>query len=116
MRLLERDTRTVTLTKLDAGFMNRSFRSLWDWKKQQPVAASKDAVQNPAVNMDPFVATDPRTPTESLPKSVSGTQGRTPNDRLGDLVAEGFDLAIRFGEPVHQALVARKLLVRESSR
>jgi DNA-binding transcriptional LysR family regulator len=31
-------------------------------------------------------------------------------DRLGDLVAEGFDLAIRFGEPDVSTLITRKLL------
>jgi DNA-binding transcriptional LysR family regulator len=31
-------------------------------------------------------------------------------DQLGDIVAEGFDLAVRFGEPPDSSLVARKLL------
>src|SRR5277367_5239801 len=31
-------------------------------------------------------------------------------DRLGDLVADGFDAAVRFGEPEPSALIARKLL------
>jgi len=31
-------------------------------------------------------------------------------DQLGDLVAEGFDIAVRFGEPPPSTLVARKLL------
>ena len=31
-------------------------------------------------------------------------------DELGDLVAEGFDIAVRFGEPPSSSLVARKLL------
>ncbi|WP_109124463.1 LysR family transcriptional regulator [Dyella sp. C11] len=31
-------------------------------------------------------------------------------DQLGDLVADGFDLAVRFGEPPDSSLVARKLL------
>jgi DNA-binding transcriptional LysR family regulator len=31
-------------------------------------------------------------------------------DQLGDLVAEGFDVAVRFGEPPSSTLVARKLL------
>jgi DNA-binding transcriptional LysR family regulator len=34
----------------------------------------------------------------------------TARDHLGDLVADGFDLAIRFGEPQPSSLVARKLL------
>ncbi|GAB5094297.1 LysR family transcriptional regulator [Caballeronia sp. LP006] len=32
------------------------------------------------------------------------------SDRLGDMIADGFDLAIRFGEPRDSSLVARKLL------
>jgi DNA-binding transcriptional LysR family regulator len=31
-------------------------------------------------------------------------------DTLGDLIAEGFDVAVRFGEPERSALIARKLL------
>jgi DNA-binding transcriptional LysR family regulator len=31
-------------------------------------------------------------------------------DQLGDMVAEGFDLAVRFGEPVTSGMVARRLL------
>ena len=31
-------------------------------------------------------------------------------DQLGDLVAEGFDVAVRFGEPPSSSLVARKLI------
>jgi DNA-binding transcriptional LysR family regulator len=32
------------------------------------------------------------------------------SDRLGDMIADGFDLAIRFGEPRDSSLVGRKLL------
>jgi DNA-binding transcriptional LysR family regulator len=31
-------------------------------------------------------------------------------DQLGDLVAEGFDIAVRFGEPPPSSLIARKLM------
>jgi len=31
-------------------------------------------------------------------------------DQLGDMVADGFDLAVRFGEPRESTLIARKLL------
>jgi DNA-binding transcriptional LysR family regulator len=34
----------------------------------------------------------------------------TTRDQLGDMVAEGFDLAVRFGEPRESTLIARKLL------
>jgi DNA-binding transcriptional LysR family regulator len=34
----------------------------------------------------------------------------TARDQLGDLVADGFDLALRFGKPQASSLVARKLL------
>jgi len=34
----------------------------------------------------------------------------TARDQLGDLVADGFDLAVRFGKPQTSSLVARKLL------
>ena len=33
------------------------------------------------------------------------------SDRLGDLVADGFDVAIRFGEPEPSALIVRRLLL-----
>lgn len=35
-------------------------------------------------------------------------------DQLGDLVAEGFDIAVRFGQPPSSSLVARKLLETET--
>jgi len=31
-------------------------------------------------------------------------------DRIGDLVSDGFDLAVRFGEPTPSALIARRIL------
>jgi DNA-binding transcriptional LysR family regulator len=31
-------------------------------------------------------------------------------DQLGDLVADGFDIAVRFGQPPSSSLIARKLM------
>jgi DNA-binding transcriptional LysR family regulator len=77
------------------------------------VATSKDAVRGTLrVNMDPFIAQLMLGAQLSrFLKRFSGLKVELiARDRLGDLVAEGFDLAIRFGEPRPSTLVARKLL------
>ena len=114
VRLLERTTRTVTLS--EAG------RSLYEQivplvagleEAAASVAASKDAVRGTLrVNMDPFISQLILGPQLSrfLNQFPALKVELLTRDRLGDLVAEGFDLAIRFGEPRPSALVARKLL------
>lgn len=52
-----------------------------------------------APRLGPFLAAHPELSVEII--------GR---DRLGDLVADGFDAAVRFGEPEPSTLVARRLL------
>jgi DNA-binding transcriptional LysR family regulator len=114
VRLLERTTRTVTLS--EAG------RSLYEQivplvagleEAAASVAASKDAVRGTLrVNMDPFISQLILGPQLSrfLNQFPALKVELLTRDRLGDLVADGFDLAIRFGEPRPSALVARKLL------
>jgi DNA-binding transcriptional LysR family regulator len=114
VRLLERTTRTVTLS--EAG------RSLYEQivplvagleEAAASVAASKDAVRGTLrVNMDPFISQLILGPQLSrfLNQFPALKVELLTRDRLGDLVADGFDLAIRFGEPRPSALVARRLL------
>ena len=113
VRLLDRTTRSVTLT--DEG--RRLYEDIGPL-----LAGIGDAVTLAAgsaaavrgrlrVNVDayfrggcwrrisPFLA---RHPDLSLELAA--------REQLGDLVAEGFDVAVRFGEPPSSSLVARKLL------
>ncbi len=64
------------------------------------------------VNIDPFFS------RIILPRTPRGVPGALPEvslelimrDSVGDLVADGFDLALRFGEPPQGSFVARKLV------
>jgi DNA-binding transcriptional LysR family regulator len=64
------------------------------------------------VNIDPFFS------RIVLSRHLAAFLARHPDisvellmrDRVGDLVADGFDLALRFGEPPQGSLVARKLI------
>ncbi|MGB8985723.1 MAG: LysR family transcriptional regulator [Candidatus Sulfotelmatobacter sp.] len=114
VRLLERTTRTVTLSEEGRRLYEQIVPLLAGLEEATAsVATSKDAVRGTLrVNMDPFIS------QLILGSQLSRFLKRFPGlkleliarDRLGDLVADGFDLAIRFGEPRPSALVARKLL------
>ncbi|HEY2510010.1 MAG TPA: LysR family transcriptional regulator [Polyangiaceae bacterium] len=54
-----------------------------------------------APRLDAFLARYPELELEILSR---------PHDHVGGLVAEGFDVAVRFGEPTAAGLIARKLL------
>jgi len=114
VRLLERTTRTVTLSE-EGGRLYEQILPLLEGLEEAAasVAASKDAVRGTLrVNMDPFISQLILGPQLSrfLKQFPALKLELITRDRLGDLVAEGFDLAVRFGEPRPSALVARKLL------
>jgi DNA-binding transcriptional LysR family regulator len=114
VRLLERTTRTVTLSEEGRRLYEQVVPLLAGLEEAAAsVATSRDVVRGTLrVNMDPFIA------QLMLGPQLSRFLKRFPRlkleliarDRLGDLVAEGFDLAIRFGEPRPSTLIARKLL------
>src|SRR5579862_3487167 len=110
VRLLERTTRTVTLSEAGRRLYEQIVPLVAGLEE---AAASKDAVRGTLrVNMDPFISQLILGPQLSrfLNQFPALKVELLTRDRLGDLVAEGFDLAIRFGEPRPSALVARKLL------
>jgi len=114
VRLFDRTTRAVTLT--DEG------RRLYE-EISPLLAGISDAVSLASgasttvhgrlrVNVDAFFS------RRMLAPHLSAFLQRYPGislevvvrDQLGDLVAEGFDIAVRFGQPPSSTLIARKLL------
>jgi DNA-binding transcriptional LysR family regulator len=114
VRLLERTTRTVTLSEEGRRLYEQIVPLLAGLEEAAAsVATAKDAVRGTLrVNMDPFISQLMLGPQLSrfLKRFPALKLELITRDRLGDLVADGFDLAIRFGEPRPSGLIARKLL------
>ncbi|QWA10778.1 LysR family transcriptional regulator [Sodalis ligni] len=114
VRLFDRTTRAVTLT--DEG------RRLYE--EISPLLAGIDDAVNLVcgastavhgrlrVNVDPFFSGRMLAPhlTAFLERYPGLFLELTVRDQLGDLVSEGFDIAVRFGQPPSSSLIARKLL------
>jgi DNA-binding transcriptional LysR family regulator len=114
VRLLERTTRTMTLTDEGRRFYEEVGPHL-DGIEQAAVTAAGAAGTvrgRLRVNVDPFFT------RVVLAGQVAAFLDRHPNvrlelimrDHVGDLVADGFDLALRFGEPPTGSLISRKLI------
>lgn len=114
VRLFDRTTRSVSLTDEGRRLYERVVPLLAGLEEAaSDVAEGAAAVRGRLrVSVDPyfsrlmlgpqlgaFLAAYPRLQLELLTR-----------DRLGDIVAEGFDMAVRFHEPVASSLVARRLL------
>jgi DNA-binding transcriptional LysR family regulator len=114
VRLLDRTTRSVSLTDEGRRFYEAAKPHLAAIEDAAVLAGgAASAVRGRLkVDIDPFF----------LPLVLAGRLGefcdRYPElsiefvsrEHLGDLVSEGIDLAIRFGQPRFSALVARKLI------
>jgi DNA-binding transcriptional LysR family regulator len=114
VRLLERTTRTMTLTDEGRRFYEEVGPHLDGIEQAAMTAAGAAGVVRGRlrVNVDPFFS------RIVLAAQVASFLNRHPDvrvelimrDHVGDLVADGFDLAMRFGEPPSGSLVARKLI------
>ncbi|HSZ53356.1 MAG TPA: LysR family transcriptional regulator [Caulobacteraceae bacterium] len=114
VRLLERTTRTMTLTDEGRRFYEEVGPHLDGIEQAAMTAAgAAGAVRGRLrVNVDPFFS------RIVLAAQVARFLDRHPDvrvelimrDHVGDLVADGFDLALRFGEPPGGSLIARKLI------
>jgi DNA-binding transcriptional LysR family regulator len=114
IRLLHRTTRAVRLTE-EGGQFYREIAPLLGGIESAVVAASGSSATvrgRLRVNIDPFVSRLLVAPQIGafLDRSPELSLDLIPRDSLGDLIGEGFDLAVRFGEPAPSSLVARKLL------
>ena len=114
VRLLHRTTRSVTLT--DEG--RRLYEDIGpllagiDHAVTQTAGASVAVRGRLRVNVDLFFSRTMLAPhvAKFLSRYPEVSLELVTREQLGDLVAEGFDVAVRFGQPSASSLVARKLL------
>jgi DNA-binding transcriptional LysR family regulator len=114
VRLLERTTRSLSLTDEGRRFYEQVGPHLAGLEQaaMEASGASNTVRGRLRVNIDPLFS---RT---VVSKHMGGFLKQHPQlsvelimrDAVGDLVADGFDLAIRFGEPPAGSFVARKLM------
>lgn len=114
VRLFDRTARAIALTEEGRSFYERVKPHL-SGIEDAAIQAAGSAVTvrgRLRINVDPYFARlflAPRVGKflAAFPELSLEIIGR---DRLGDLIADGFDAAVRFGEPEPSALVARRLL------
>lgn len=114
IRLFDRTTRSVTLTDEGRRFYE-DVTPLLAQLQEATSAASRgvSAVRGRLrVNIDPYfsrLVLGPRL-GQFVEDHPNLTLDLVTRDTLGDMVADGFDVAFRFGQPRNSTLVARKLL------
>lgn len=114
IRLFNRTTRSVSLTDEGRRFYEHVMPHLRGME-EAAAAAAGNAVSvrgKLRINLDPVIS------RIVLGSQLDAFMDAHPElelefiarDHLGDLIADGFDLALRFGEPRSSSLIARKLL------
>ena len=114
IRLFNRTTRSISLTEEGRRFYEQVMPHLAGLEEAAAAAAGgASAVRGRLrINLDPVFYRN------ILGRRLDAFMDAHPDleieliarDNLGDLITDGFDLALRFGEPKASALVARKLL------
>lgn len=114
VRLLDRTTRSVTLTDEGRRFYEQVGPLLTGIEEAATAASGSSSIVRGRlrVDIDPFFS------RLVLAGHLGKFIGRYPEltlelitrDHVGDLVADGVDLAMRFGEPKASSLLARKLI------
>jgi len=114
IRLFERTTRALTLTEEGRALCDRVMPLLAGLEEATSSASQGSALVRGRlrVNIDPFFSRVVLGPQlGAFLERHPGLQLELVNrDELGDIVGDGFDLAVRFGTPPSSSLVARKLL------
>lgn len=114
IRLFDRNTRAVSLTTEGKEFYRQVLPLLAALEDVTSTASlsTKAITGRLRVNIDPFFS------SLILGPQLETFMSRYPDleldlvtrDRLGDMIGDSFDLAIRFGVPRNSTLIARKLL------
>src|SRR5580700_1435688 len=112
-RLIHRTSRAVELTDEGRALCERVAEHLAGiGEAAAETLKSRDAVRGKLrVNIDPLFSRVVLSPklSEFLLQNPQIELRLETRDRVGDLVSDGFDLAVRFGEPTPSALIARRL-------
>ncbi len=113
-RLVHRTSRAVELTDEGRALYDRVVQHLAGiGEAAAETSKSRDSVRGRLrVNVDPLfsrMVLSPKLSAFLLQNPAMELRIET-RDRIADLVSDGFDLAVRFGEPTPSALIARNLL------
>ena len=114
IRLFNRTTRAVSLTEEGRRFYEQVMPHLRGMEEAATAAAGGGATVRGKlrINLDPAflrIALGPKL-DEFMDAHPELELEFIARDQLGDLIVDGFDLALRFGEPRSSSLIARKLL------
>ncbi len=113
-RLVDRTSRAVELTDEGRALYERVVQHLAGiGEAAAETSKSREAVRGRLrVNVDPLFSRMVLAPklSEFLLQNPGMELRIETRDRISDLVSDGFDLAIRFGEPTPSALITRRLL------
>lgn len=113
-RLVHRTSRAVELTDEGRALCERVVQHLAGiGEAAAETAKSREAVRGRLrVNVDPLFSRMVLSPNlcEFLLQNPGLELRIETRDRIADLVSDGFDLAVRFGEPTPSALIARRVL------
>jgi len=112
-RLLDRTTRSIALTDEGRRFYEKVKPSLETIEDAASAASGAKNVVRGRLRVD----IDPVVSNLILPGRLSQFLGQYPElslecmarEKIGDLVGDGIDVAVRFGEPAASALIRRKL-------
>ncbi|GAA0913207.1 LysR family transcriptional regulator [Rothia nasimurium] len=113
VRLLDRTTRSVSLTEEGRRFYERVKPSMESIEEAASTATASAAVVQGRlrVNMDPLVMR--LLANGRIGSILDAHPGLSlellSREQIGDMVGEGVDVAVRFGEPVGVSLIARKI-------
>ena len=114
VRLLDRTTRSVSLTAEGRKLHEAVMPLLGEVDEAVNLASGSAAIVRGRlrVNSDPFFSRLMLAPHigRFLEKYPEVSLELITREQLGDMVSDGFDIAIRFGEPTASSLIAKKLL------
>ena len=112
-RLLNRTTRSLSLTDLGTGFYDRCREALGQLDQAESEVSESRGVPRGKLRVDVPISLGRRLIVPALPRFIQQnpelTVQMSMNDRVLDLVQEGIDVALRVGSLSDSSLIARRV-------